>query len=243
MIVQQVFDYLTDPVNYRGPAGIDDRLLQHVRYCVLSLLIAVVVAVPVGALIGHTRRGAALFLGTATALRALPSLGVLFVLASAAVLGRGLPPLIITLAVLAVPPVMLATLAGVAGVAVDTVDAARGVGMTEAQVLIGVELPNALPVLFGGVRTAMLQVVATAPIAALIGLETLGQYVVAGLAQRDVPQVAAGAVLIAVLAIVFDILLAALQRLLVPTGLRTPAGPRRTPVSLLRGPAGERTVA
>ena len=241
MIVTQVFDFLTTGANYGGQNGIVTRTVEHVTYSVLTVLIAVVIALPIGALIGHTGRGATLVLGSATALRAIPSLGLVLLLVSS--FSISLVWLIITLVVLAVPPVMLATLAGVSGVDPDLPDAARGVGMTERQVLLGVELPNAMPVIFGGVRTAMLQVVATVPIAALVAQGTLGQYIVNGLLQRDVPQVVSGAVLIALLAVIVDVALAGLQRLVVPTGLRLLAGPRRRSVFARRGPDQERTPA
>ena len=241
MIVTQVFDFLTDGANYGGQNGIITRLGQHVSYSVLSLVIAVLIALPVGAVIGHTGKGATAILGAATALRAIPSLGLVLLLVSS--FSISLTWLIITLVVLAVPPVMLGTLAGVSGVDPDLPDAARGVGMTEPQILLRVELPNALPVIFGGIRTAMLQVVATVPIAALVAQGTLGQYIVDGLLQRDVPQVVSGAVLIALLAVLVDVALAGVQRLVVPTGLRLLAGPRRRSVRLRRGPARERTQA
>ncbi|WP_460864141.1 ABC transporter permease [Rhodococcus aerolatus] len=241
MIVTQVLDFLTDGANYGGQNGIVTRAVEHLSYSLLAVAIAVLIALPVGALIGHTGRGATLVLGSATALRAIPSLGLVLLLVSS--FSISLTWLIITLVVLAVPPVMLATLAGVSGVDPDLPDAARGVGMTEPQVLLRVELPNAMPVIFGGVRTAMLQVVATVPIAALVAQGTLGQYIVSGLLQRDVPQVVSGAVLIALLAVLVDVALAGLQRLVVPTGLRLLAGPRRRSVLSRRGPDQERTPA
>lgn len=239
MILSDVLSFLTDPASYRGADGIDDRVRQHLYYSLLALALAVLVAVPVGAVIGHTGRGAGAILGSATALRALPSLGLMYLLASQQ--GVGLTPLIITLVVLAVPPIMLATMAGVAGVDPGAVDAAIGMGMTDRQVLLRVELPNALPVVFGGIRTAMLQLVATTAIAALISLEALGQYLINGLFQQDYAQVVGGAVLIALLAVVADLVLAAIQRLLVSPGLRSHAGPRRSLVTTLRGPAREGT--
>lgn len=241
MIISQVVDFLTSPDSYRGPDGIDDRALQHISYCLIALAYALVIAVPLGAFIGHTGRGASAIIGTATALRALPSLGLMFLLATER--GVGLPALVITLVVLAVPPIMLATMAGVAGVDRDAVDAAQGMGMTGTQVLLRVELPNALPVIFGGIRTAMLQLVATTSIAALITLEALGQYIINGLFQQDYAQVVAGAVLIALLAVAADLVLAGLQRLLVSSGLRSKAGPSRSRNIFLRRSVRERTAS
>lgn len=235
------FHLLTTRARYLGTDGIGRYLLQHVEYTVVSLLIAVLIAVPLGAVIGHTGRGAWFVVGTSTALRALPSLGVVVLLVSTQ--GISATWLVLTLVVLAIPPVMLGTLAGVAGVDPDVVDASQGVGMTGRQVLLQVELPNAMPVLVGGVRTAALQIVATASIAAIVGLQGLGQLVINGVYNRDVPQAIAGAILIALLAVAVDLVLAGVQRLLVPTGVQLLAGPRRTPVLLRRGPAREGTPA
>lgn len=240
MILTQVLDFLGDGARYGGEDGIIARTIEHLSYSLLALLVAVVIALPIGAVIGHTGRGATAVLGVSTALRAIPSLGLVLLLVSS--FSISLTWLIITLVVLGVPPVLLATLAGVSGVSPDLPDAARGVGMTERQVLLQVELPNALPVIFGGVRTSLLQIIATVPIAALVAQGTLGQYIVSGLLQRDVPQVVSGAVLIALLAVIVDVVLAGVQRLVVPTGLRLLAGPRRRSV-FSRGPDGERTPA
>ena len=233
--------FLTTATRYTGADGIGHYLVQHVEYTVVSLFVAVVIAVPLGAVIGHTGRGAWFVVGISTALRALPSLGVVVLLVSTQ--GISATWLVVTLVILAVPPVMLGTLAGVAGVDPDVVSAARGVGMTGRQVLLQVELPNATPVLLGGVRTAALQIVATASIAAVVGLQGLGQLVINGVFNRDVPQAIAGAVLIALLAVVVDLVLAGVQRLVVPTGVQLLAGPRRTPALLRRGPAREGTPA
>lgn len=241
MIVSQVWEFLTSSANYTGPSGIDDRLVQHIYYCVLALAWSVVIAVPLGAFIGHTGRGAKTILGSATVLRALPSLGVMYLLATER--GISLSALIIPLVILAIPPVMLSTMAGVAGVDPDAVDAAKGMGMSGTQVLLRVELPNALPVLFGGIRTAMLQLVATTAIAALITLEGLGQYIINGIAAQDYAQVVGGAVLIAALAVVADLVLAGVQRLLISPGLRSNSDPRRSRIHFTRGPEPERTPA
>ena len=241
MIVDQAWTFLTTGANWTGGNGILARTSEHLQFSVLAVLVAVVIALPVGALIGHTGRGATAVLGVSTALRAIPSLGLVLLLVSQFSISGSW--LVVTLVVLALPPVLLGTLAGVAGVSPDLPDAARGVGMTEPQVLLQVELPNALPVILGGIRSAMLQVIATVPIAALVAQGTLGQYLVSGLAQRDVPQVVSGAVLIAVLAVLVDLVLAGAQRLLVPTGLRLMAGPRRRSVLAFRGSDAERTPA
>jgi osmoprotectant transport system permease protein len=136
------------------------------------------------------------------------------------VIGVDLTPLVIALVVLAVPPLLAGTYAGVRNVDPAVVDAARGMGMRESQVLLRVELPVALPLILGGLRTATLQVIATAAIGAVIAQQNLGRYIVDGLALNDFTQMAAGALLIAVLALATEGLLALATRGAVSPGLR-----------------------
>jgi osmoprotectant transport system permease protein len=182
-----------------------------------------VIAVPVGALVGHTGRGGFLVVGGANGLRALPELGLLILLVL--LIGVRLTPLVIALVVLAVPPLLAGTYAGVRNVDPAVVDAARGMGMRESQVLLRVELPVALPLILGGLRTATLQVIATAAIGAVIAQQNLGRYIIDGLALNDFTQMAAGALLIAVLALTTEGVLALATRAAVSPGLR--AAPRR----------------
>ncbi|MCD2189180.1 ABC transporter permease [Actinomycetospora sp. SF1] len=203
------------------------RLLQHLGYTALSVLVGAVIAVPVGLYIGHTGRGRLLVVGLANGLRALPELGVLvlFVL----LLGLGLTPVVLALMLLAIPPLLAGTYAGISGVDPAAVDAARGMGMTERQILFGVELPNALPLMVAGLRTATLQVVATATIAAFVSLGGLGRYIVDGQAQRDFTQMAGGAILVALLAIVLEVALQGVQRAVTPGTRARPASDPATP--------------
>lgn len=224
MIVTDTLAFLTDPVNYTGAQGIPVRVLQHLQYSSAAVLVAGLLAVPVGSAVGHLRRGESLVVNTANALRALPTLGLLFLLITTTG-SLGAAPLVTALGVLAVPPVLLSTIAGVAGVDPGVVDAARCMGMTETQVLCRVELPVALPVIADGVRSAALQVVATAPIAALVAKGTLGSLIIDGLAQRDYPQMVAGALLVALLAVVVEVVLLAVQRTVVPRGVRLTQAP------------------
>jgi osmoprotectant transport system permease protein len=218
--------FLFDPANWVGSQGIPARLVEHLGYAALTLLIALVIAVPIGAWIGHTGRGGFLVVGLANGLRALPTLGLLVLIVGA--FGLGLLGPITALVILAVPPILAGTYAGVRNVDAAVVDAARGMGMREREVLLGVELPNALPLIIGGIRSAVLQVISTATIAAYVALGGLGRFIIDGLAVRDYPKMVAGALLVALLAIVADLLLAGLQKLLVSPGLRAaPAGPRR----------------
>ena len=217
--------YLFDPAHWTGSQGIPARLVEHLGYTVLTLLIALVIAVPIGAWIGHTGRGGFIVVGSANGLRALPTLGLLVLIVGAT--GLGLLGPITALVILAVPPILAGTYAGVRNVDPAIVDAARGMGMRGREVLLGVELPNALPLVLGGIRSSALQVISTATIAAYVALGGLGRYIIDGLAVRDYPQMIAGSLLVAVLAVAVDLLLAGLQKLIVSPGLRSAPGPRR----------------
>ncbi|MEU4396459.1 ABC transporter permease [Kribbella sp. NPDC023855] len=217
-MIQGMLDFLTDPVNWSGAEGIGNRILQHIWYTFLSLGLAALVAFPVGVVIGHTRRGAFLAINLGNAARALPTLGLLTLVVL--LMGRiGVLPVLIALVVLGIPPILTSTYAGIAGVDPDTVDAARGMGMTGGEILRKVELPIALPLIISGLRSATLQIVSTATIAALVALGGLGRYVVDGLSLRDFPQMLTGAVLVALLAVGLDLLFALLARLTVSDGL------------------------
>jgi osmoprotectant transport system permease protein len=212
------FGWLFDPANWTGSGGIPARLVEHLGYVALAMIIALVIALPVGAWVGHTGRGGFLVVGSANALRALPTLGVLILLVTP--FGLSIIGPLIALVVLAIPPLLAGTYAGLRNVDPAVVDAARGMGMRGSEVLWRVELPNALPLIIGGVRSAVLQVISTATIAAYVGLGGLGRYIFDGLAQRDFPQMIGGSLLVALLAIVVDLLLAALQKIVVSPGLQ-----------------------
>lgn len=217
-MLQGMFDFLTDPANWSGAEGIGRRILEHVWYTFLALGIAGLIAFPIGLLIGHTRRGAFLAINIGNAARALPTLGLLTLIVL--LMGKiGLTPVLVALIVLGIPPILTSTYAGIAGVDPAVVDAARGMGMTEGEILRKVELPIALPLVISGLRSATLQIVSTATIAALVALGGLGRYVVDGLSLRDFPQMLSGAVLVALLAILLDLAFALIARLTVSDGL------------------------
>ena len=200
-----VFGFLLDRSNWFGPGQILALLLQHLLYTVASVLLAAVVAIPLGILIGHTGRGSFLVIGLSNAARAIPSLGLLFL--AVMLLGTGRGNIIVVLAILALPAMLTATAAGVSGADREAVHAGRALGMTERQVVSRVEWPLALPLVVSGVRSATLQVVATATVAAFASGGGLGQLLTSGQAQSDYSQMFAGAVLIAALAIVLDLLI------------------------------------
>jgi len=208
--------WLADPNEWSGSSGIPVRLAEHLQYTGLVMLIATAIAVPIGLYVGHTGRGRVAVVALAGALRALPTLGLLtlFVLLA----GIGLMPPIWALVILTVPPLLAGTYAGIASVDRNVVDAARAMGMTEVQVLFRAEFPNALPVMFGGFRTGVLQVVATVSVVAYINLGGLGRYLFDGLVLSDFPQMLGGSLLIAALAIAVDLVLVLFQRLFLTRG-------------------------
>jgi osmoprotectant transport system permease protein len=206
-----LFDYVLDPANWSGSGGITDLLVQHLYYTALSVVAAAVIAIPLGVLIGHTRRGSFLVIGTSNAARAIPSLGLLVLVVL--LLGTGIWPIILVLAILALPSILTATTAGVEGADPDAVYSARALGMTGMQVVSQVEWPLALPLVISGLRSATLQVVATATVAAFAAGGGLGALLIAGQRTSNYSQMFAGAILVAALAIVLDFLLGGLGRL------------------------------
>lgn len=223
-MINKIFDWLTDGAHWQGYDGITRRLLEHLAYSVTALLIAALIAIPLGLFIGHTGRGRFLVVNAVGAARAIPSLGLLFL----AFFWLGprlsgdialLAPVGLVLVVLAIPPILSGAYAGVEGVDPDARDAAKGMGMRGPQVLRHVEFPCALPLILSGIRSGMLQVIATATIAAVLGLGGLGRFLIDGLATQDFPQTASGAILVAVLALVVDLGLALVQSSVVSRGL------------------------
>jgi osmoprotectant transport system permease protein len=211
--------YLLDGAhwNLTAPGSLPQLLLSHLGYVALALLIGTVIALPVGLYIGHTGRGSFIAINAGNAGRSLPTLGLLMLMVT--LLGLGLTPVLIALTVLVIPPILTSAYAGMRTLDQRVVDAARGMGMRPWQVLLRVEFPMALPVLMGGFRSAALQVVATATVAAAVGLNGLGRLLIDGLAVNDYSRVLAGAIVVAVLAIVLDLFFALVQRWIVSPGL------------------------
>lgn len=205
-------DWLTAGAHWSGTDGFPHRIVQHLGYTALTVAIASAIALPLGLWIGHTGRLRGLAIAVTGALRALPSLGLLTLVVIWR--GIGLTPPTVALVVLAIPPLLAGAYAGLESVERATIDAGRAIGMTEWQVLGRIEIPLALPLIVGGLRAAVLQVIATATIAAYIGLGGLGRFVFDGLAVRDYPQMAAGSLVVVVLALALDGLFAVAQRAL-----------------------------
>ena len=225
-MITDIWNWLTTAEHWHGPDGVPIHLKEHLQYSLIALLVAAAVALPLGLLIGHTGRGSFVVVAVANSFRALPSVGLLtffVILVAPHVHSTGaatyLIPSEIVLILLAVPSMLTSTYAGVSAVDPAVRDAARGMGMRGSQVLWQVELPNALPLIFSGIRSSLLQVIATATITAYVSLGGLGRYLIDGLAQRDYPQMASGSVLVALLALLIDVLLAVVQRYTVSRGI------------------------
>jgi osmoprotectant transport system permease protein len=216
-VAVEVIGWLTDPVQWRGPDGIPVRTLQHVWYSLVATAIAVAVALPVGVAIGHTGRGGLVVVNLANLGRAIPSLGIIIL--TFTLVGLGVIPVLVALTALAVPPILTNSYVGIRSVDPDVREAAEGMGMRGRQVLWRVELPVAMPLVMAGIRTSTVQVVATATLAAYVGLGGLGRYLFDGFGQRDLPQVVGGAVLVALLSLLTEVLLGRVQTLVVSRGL------------------------
>jgi osmoprotectant transport system permease protein len=222
-----------DPSHWQGPDGIPQRLLEHVAMSGISVLVATLVALPAGLFIGHTGRGATLVVNLANTGRAVPSYAILVMVFPIALqaqvndflgFGFGSFPTFAAMTLLAIPPIVTNTYVGLRGVDADLLEAARGMGMRGVQILRSVEIPLSLPVILAGVRTAAVQVVATATLGAVVGWGGLGRYIVDGIARRDSTLLFAGALLVALLAIATELLFGALQRRMVSRGLTRAAG-------------------
>lgn len=213
--------WLGDGSHWQGPEGIPTRVLQHLEISGASVAIASAIAVPLGLFIGHTGRARFLAVSIANVGRAVPSFGILViayvvVLKLAASLAFGFTPTVVALVLLAIPPILTNTYVGVEAVDRDTVESARGMGMSERQVLLRLEVPLAAGLIMAGVRTSAVTVVATATLSALIGGGTLGRYIVDGFAQSDNGMLVAGSILVALLAVITEVGLGILERRLTP---------------------------
>ena len=204
--LQQALSYIFTAANWGGPAGLTARIAEHMQYTVVAVLVSALIAIPIGMIIGHTGRGTFLVVTGVNALRALPTLGVL--LLGVLLWGLGLVPPTVALMLLGIPPLLAGTYAGIANVDRNVVDAARSMGMTEARVLLRVEVPDAMPLIVGGLRTATLQIVATATVAAYASLGGLGRYLIDGIKVREFYLALVGALMVTALALILDTLLA-----------------------------------
>lgn len=226
-VIGQAVAWLTDPANWQGAAGIPTRTWEHVWISALSVLIASAVALPVAVVLGHMGRGGGLASAVANVGRAVPTLAVLVILVlSPAPFGSAnvVTNTVVALVLFAIPPILTNAYAGVRSVDHDTVEAARGMGLTPSQVLFRVELPLAVPLVVAGLRIASAQVIATATIAAIIAGPGLGRFITTGLGRQDTGQFVGGAILVAALAVLVELGFQLLQRRLSPARDSRPVG-------------------
>ncbi|MGO1284596.1 MAG: ABC transporter permease [Brachybacterium sp.] len=216
----QSLHWLAESSRWSGPDGIPIRTLEHLGYTALGVVVAALLAIPLGLAVGHTGRFKGLAVATAGAARALPTLGLVTLFAL--LMGIGLTAPLLSFVILAIPSLLAGAYSAIESADPATVDAARAQGMTELQILTRVEIPLGMPLLIGGVRGATVQVVATAMLAAYVGNGGLGRYIFQGLGSQNYPQMIAGSLLVIALALLLDLALLLLQRLTGPRSARTP---------------------
>ena len=240
----EVLAWFTDPRQWGGGDSIPVRLGEHLLLSAIPFLVAALIGLPIAAWVGHTGRGGAVAINVTNIGRAIPSLAIMAL--AAMLLNRFLVDVglrreageittMVAMAALAIPPIVTNTYVGISEVERDFVEAARGMGMSGIQVLRLVELPLALPVILAGMRTAAVQVVATATLGAVFGTGGLGRYIIDGIAQRNYPEVFAGAVIVATLSILTELAFAFIQRRLVSPGLAPRTQPLRQLGQVPRG--------
>ena len=208
--LHQLIVWFNDPANWQGANGVPHRLFEHLSLWLWSMSIAAGIAVPGGLLLGRSRRSGVVTLNAANIGRAVPSFAVIVL--GVIWLGLGNTPVVIALVLLAVPPIFTFAFTGIRQVDAATVDAARGMGMTEARVLRSVQIPLALPLILNGIRLSSSAVLATVPLAAVVGSGGLGRYVIDGFAIQDYAQVGAGVTLVVLLVVVNELIFAGLNR-------------------------------
>lgn len=216
--------WFTDPENWAGPAGIPNRVWEHVQISVVATVAAAVVALPAGLWLGHHKRGGFVAVAAVNIGRAVPSFAIIALFLPISIrlgLGLGFWPTLLALFALAVPPIFTNTYTGVRDVDPALVEAGRGMGMTDAEVLRKIEAPLASPVILAALRVSAVQVVATAPLAALVAWGGLGRYIVDGFAVQDNVRVLAGGILVAALSVATEVVLGSVEKRVVPKGLTT----------------------
>jgi osmoprotectant transport system permease protein len=230
-----VWSWLTTSANWSGAEGVWHRLSEHLEFSGVCLGLSLLVALPVAVVLGHLGRGGALAVNISNAGRAVPTLALMSVLILTPLGNRSdYWPVVVSLTLFGIPPVLTNAYVGVREVDRDTVEAARGMGMTARQIILRVELPLAWPLVMTGVRTAAVQLVATATLAAMAGAGGLGRIITAGFDLQSTPQVVAGAALVAVLALLVEGVFALSERALDPMrAARRSSGPGASRWSVL----------
>jgi osmoprotectant transport system permease protein len=215
--LQGVLEWFADPANWQGPSGVPARTVEHIGLSAAALGLACLVALPLALWLGHIGRGGALAINITNIGRAVPTFAVLVILAIGPLgSARITAATILALTLFGIPPILTNAYVGIRGADRDAVESARGMGMSGSQVLRRVEVPLAVPMIMTGVRLAAVQIVATATIAALVAGGGLGRIITSGFARQDQDQIVAGAILVAVLALLVEGLFEVLQRRLDP---------------------------
>lgn len=212
--------WILDPAQWDGNGSIPVRLGEHLWFTAVSVVVASAIAIPLGWAIGHTGRGRDVAVAITGAARALPSFGLLFLFVLLAGISNREPSSIFVLVLLAIPPILAGAYAGFEAIDRRVIDAARSVGMTELQIVGKVEIPLGLPLLWGGLRSAVLQVVATVVLIGFVGLGGLGEEIVQGIALGRYEQMLGASLLIIALALILDGIFALLERYATPAGVR-----------------------
>ncbi len=235
--MEGVLSWFSDPANWTGPTGIPTRLIEHLQISLLAVAGATAIGLPVGLYIGHTGRFANLAINLANIGRAVPSYALMVAILPLSLtlaptigydpsLGLTFLPIFLAMTLLAIPPILVGAYAGLREVDRDLIEAGRGMGMRERQILRRIEVPIASPIIIGGFRTATLQVIATATIGAILSYGGLGRFIIDGIARSEPEMLFAGAVLVTALALIVDGVLAVVQRFLTPRALRGGEGMR-----------------
>ncbi|PZS35684.1 MAG: ABC transporter permease [Pseudonocardiales bacterium] len=215
-IFSETLAYLNDPANYTGTDGIPYRTVEHLAISGAAVGIGCAVALPIGLWLGHTGRGGGVTVLVSNVSRAIPTLALLTIFATISAIGFGNRATIIALAIFAIPPLLTNTYVGMRDVDPEVREAARGMGFSGWGLLTRVEVPLALPLIAAGFRTAAVQVVATATLAALVGGGGLGTIINDGFGQQNRGEIFAGGILVALLALLTELSLALVQRLVTP---------------------------
>jgi len=223
--LNDLFVWFNDPLNWSGNNGVPKRVLEHLLLSIGALLIACAVALPAGALLGRSRYKGTVFINLANIGRSVPSFAVLVL--GVIWLGLGTSPTMITLVLLAIPPIFVLTFTAVRQVDPAIVESARGMGMSKGRMLRSVQLPVARPLIINGVRLASAAVIATATLSALIGGGGLGRFIIDGFSVRNFAEVTAGTLLVVLLVLLSEGFFVVLERLTVSPGLRG-SGPARS---------------
>ncbi len=221
----EVWSIVTDAAYWSGGGSIPVRTVQHMQLSLLAVAVATAIALPMGVAIGHLRRAEFVVVNTANIGRALPTFAIIALFWPFSIRwgwGIGFWPTALALFVLAIPPILTNAYVGVKQADADSLEAARGMGMSERQVLTSVELPLAAPLVLAGVRIALVQVVATATFAAVFGGGGLGRFIIDGFAVRNMPLVFVGALAVAVLAVVVEIVMGVVERVATPRAVSRP---------------------